>query len=280
MLLAPIGLSLPGSLIGLSLWVMKPALGVHWGSRARGGLHRWEGVSEGRGKKQQWRFLPSLPSGWTHGLGSETSLFPCHFQTLSFRWGVGKPRGRRPPGGSGLQPASSAAQGWELSQLVRAGGPCCSGCGQEGVLPATSPLAPSLPRLRPLSAILPFCFWSFSLRVHTGKQEERTCEGEFGALCPHTSSSRAHLTISPGKLSVGEEGKGRVECSQSAGSVGGRVRNWRKGPGTQDPQPQKGSRRPHPSEVTTDTTAQESSTSLEKGLESGFGKGTELCGVA
>lgn len=51
---------------------------------------------------------------------------------------------------------------------------------------------------------------------------EKTCEGEFGAVCPSTSSSPAHLAISPGKISVEEEGDGRIEHNQSAGSV----REW------------------------------------------------------
>lgn len=162
---------------------------------------------------------------------------------------------------------------------VRLEVPAAQDWGQEGVLAATSPLVPSLPLLQPLFTILPFCSWSFSLCVRTGKQEKRACEGEFGALCPHTSSSRAHLTLSPGKLSAGEEGKGRVECSQSAGSVG-EGQELEERPGHSGSPPQKGSRGPHPSEVTTDTVAQESSTSLEKALESGSGNGTELCAVA
>lgn len=221
----------------------------------------------------------SLSSGWTNGLDSETSLFPCHFQTLSFRWGRGNQGTDALLADLGSSLRVGQPRGGSCASWCAPGDPCCSGWGREGVLAATSPRVPSLPPLRPLFTILPFCSWSFSLCVRTGKQEKRACEGEFGALCPHTSSSRAHLALSPGKLSAGEEGKGRVECSQSAGSVG-EGQELEERPGHSGSPPQKGSRRPHPSEVTTDTMAQESSTSLEKALESGFGHGTELCGVA
>lgn len=106
------------------------------------------------------------------------------------------------------------------------------------------------------------------------QQEETTCKGEFGAACPRASSSPAHLTISPGKLSVGEGGDGRLEHSQSAGSVGegsgigkglaliaAGIHRKRRRSGSP---PQKGTGYPRPPKVTTDAVAQESSTSFQR----------------
>lgn len=52
------------------------------------------------------------------------------------------------------------------------------------------------------------------------KQEKETCKGTFGAACPRTSSSPAHHTISPGKLSTGEEGDERREPARVQGMRG------------------------------------------------------------
>lgn len=52
------------------------------------------------------------------------------------------------------------------------------------------------------------------------KQEKETCKGTFGAACPCTSSSPVHHTISPGKLSTGEEGDERREPARVQGMWG------------------------------------------------------------
>lgn len=183
--------------------------------------------------------------------------------------------------------------GVELSRRVLFGDPAAQARARRAssprLLPSPSPSHRSGPFLPPPPLSLPGASPCVCARKRERKREKKTCEGEFGAVCPRASSSPAHFAISPGKLSVGEEGDGRIQRCQSAESVGegsgiGKREafvdaRFIRSRGARDPRPQKG---PGHSTCRGDhrCSGRRVVNILGKALESGFQNRHEPLGVA